>query len=75
MAHIPQIFSGLVILIALIAPQVAQRSPVIQSIDLFVSQPPVTFNQEGRVQLVYELQVTNFLQVEISLTARSARSK
>jgi len=74
MAHIPQVISGLAILIALIAPQVPQRSPVIQSVDLFVSQPPVTFNQEGRVQLVYELQVTNFLPVEISLTAVQIKS-
>lgn len=74
MAHIPQVISGLAILLALIAPQVPQRSPVIQSVDLFVSQPPVTFNQEGRVQLVYELQVTNFLPVEISLTAVQIKS-
>lgn len=68
MAHNPQVVPGLVILVALTAPHVAQRPPVIQSIDLFVSQPPVAFNQEGRVQLVYELQVTNFLPVEVSLT-------
>ncbi len=74
MAHIPQVISCLTILIALIAPQEPQRSPVIQSVDLFVSQPPVTFNQEGRVQLVYELQVTNFLPVEVSLTAVQIKS-
>jgi murein DD-endopeptidase len=69
MSHGSQFVPALAILIALSAPQASQRSPLIQSVDLFVSQPPVTFNQEGRVQLVYELQITNFLPVEISLTA------
>ena len=74
MSHSWQFVPALAILIALSAPQASQRPPLIQSVDLFVSQPPVTFNQEGRVQLVYELQVTNFLPVEISLTAVQIKS-
>jgi murein DD-endopeptidase len=69
-----QFVPALAILIALSAPQASQRPALIQSVDLFVSQPPVTFNQEGRAQLVYELQVTNFLPVEISLTAVQIKS-
>lgn len=43
------------------------RSPVVPSVDMRVLASPVTFDQSGRRQLVYELQVTNFQPVEIEL--------
>lgn len=45
------------------------RAPIVQSVDLSVSFAPVTFSQNGQPQLVYELQIANFQQVEIVLTA------
>ena len=69
MSHGSQVVPALAILIALSALQASQRPALIQSVDLFVSHPPVTFTQEGRVHLVHELQVTNFLPVEVALTA------
>jgi hypothetical protein len=40
--------------------QSASRAPIVQSVDLSVPFAPVTFIQDGRKQLVYELHVTNF---------------
>ena len=45
------------------------RAPTVQSVDLFVPVAPVTFTQGGRTQLAYELHITNFLPVDVSLTA------
>lgn len=43
------------------------RQPVVPSVDLRVLASPVTFEQAGRRQLVYELQVTNFQPVGIEI--------
>ncbi len=48
--------------------QLPPRAPVIQSVDLLVPLAPVIFSQEGRLQLAYELHITNFLSVDVSLT-------
>jgi hypothetical protein len=61
------------VLIALGA-QAPPRAPVVQSVDLLVPFAPVTFKQEGNVQLAYELHVTNFLPVEVSLHSVQVRS-
>jgi len=45
------------------------RTATVQSVDLFVPVAPVTFTQAGRTQLAYELHITNFLAVDVSLTA------
>jgi hypothetical protein len=50
------------------AHQAVPRAPVTQSVDLLVPFAPVTFNQAGSTQLVYELHVTNFLAADASLT-------
>ena len=50
------------------AHQGAPRAPLTQSVDLLVPFAPVTFNQAGSTQLVYELHVTNFLTADVSLT-------
>ena len=44
------------------------RAPVVQSVDLLVPHPPVTFTQGGRTQLAYELHITNFQSVDVSLS-------
>ena len=46
----------------------AQRTPIVQSVDLLVQTPPVTFREAGGTRLVHELHVTNFLSVDVSLT-------
>jgi murein DD-endopeptidase len=45
------------------------RTPIVQAVDLSVPLPPVSFNQSGSSELVYELHVTNFQQVDVVLTA------
>jgi hypothetical protein len=45
-----------------------QRAPVVQTVDLAVQTPPVMFAEAGGTRLVYELHVTNFLTVDVSLT-------
>ena len=55
------------LLLALAALQPPMRAPVVASIDVTVPFGPVTFTQDGRAQLVYELHVTNFQPVDVSL--------
>jgi hypothetical protein len=43
------------------------RSPVVPSVDMRVLGTPVTFEQSGRRQLVYELQLTNFQPVDVEI--------
>lgn len=43
------------------------RPPIVPSVDLRVPATPVTFLQEGRRQLVYELQVTSFQPVDVEI--------
>lgn len=45
------------------------RTPIVQSVELSVPFAPVTFTQDGQTQLVYELHVTNFQQVDVVLTS------
>jgi hypothetical protein len=47
------------------------RPPVVQSVDLAVPVAPVTFRQGDQHQLVYELHITNFQPVDVTL--RSVR--
>jgi murein DD-endopeptidase len=64
----------LMMLLALAAQQTPSRARVIQSIDLLVPFPPVTFSQAGRIQLAYELHITNFLPAEVSLSTVLVKS-
>lgn len=43
------------------------RPPIVPSVDLRVMVAPVTFAQAGRLQLVHELQVTNFQPVDVEI--------
>jgi murein DD-endopeptidase len=45
------------------------RAPVVQAVDLSVPFNPVSFDQSGDSELVYELHVTNFQAVDVVLTA------
>lgn len=64
----------LALLIAALALVLAQpAAPLVQSVDLVVPVAPVSFRQDGRMQLVYELHITNFLQADVSLTGVTVR--
>ena len=64
-----------VALVALaIAIALVQPAPLVQSVDLAMPRPPVYFMQAGRAHFVYELHITNFQQVDVSLTALDVRS-
>jgi hypothetical protein len=54
-------------LMALSAQQPPPRAPVVQSVDLLVPFAPVMSKQAGSMQLAYELHITNFLSVDVSL--------
>ncbi|HEX2344629.1 MAG TPA: M23 family metallopeptidase [Vicinamibacterales bacterium] len=58
---------GFTVLMALSAQQPPPRAPVVQSVDLLVPFAPVMFKQAGSMQLAYELHITNFLSVDVSL--------
>jgi hypothetical protein len=60
-----------VVLALLLGAQEPARPPIVQSIDLSVPFTPVTFSEEWDTQLVYELHVTNFQPVDVTL--RSVR--
>ncbi len=45
------------------------RAPIVQAVDLSVPVTPVSFDQSGSRQLVYELHITNFQQVDVTLTS------
>ena len=45
------------------------RAPIVQSVDLSIPVAPALFTQDGRMQLVYELHVTNFQTVDVTLTS------
>jgi murein DD-endopeptidase len=68
MPRIPYIAARLAVMIVVVSPLHAQRMPVTQSVDLVVPFAAVTFEQQDRVQLAYELHITNFLPTEVSLT-------
>ena len=59
------------ILVSLILLITAQRpqQPIVPSVDLAVPVAPIPFRQGDREQLVYELHVTNFQQVDAVVTA------
>jgi len=65
------IAATLLLLVQPLAPHLrAARSggqALVQSVDLAVPLPPVTFTQGGRTQLVYELHLTNFSQGDVTL--------
>src|SRR5687768_4012832 len=64
-----------VALVALaIAIALVQPAPLVQSVDLAMPRPPVYFMQAGRAHFVYELHITNFQQVDVSLIALDVRS-
>jgi murein DD-endopeptidase len=58
---------GFTVLMALSAQQPPPRAPVVQAVDLLVPFAPVMFKQAGSMQLAYELHITNFLSVDVSL--------
>ncbi|HEX2444962.1 MAG TPA: M23 family metallopeptidase [Vicinamibacterales bacterium] len=68
-----RIILGFTMLTALGAQQAPPREPVVQSVDLLVPFAPVMFKQSGSLQLAYELHVTNFLSVDVSLNAVKVR--
>jgi Peptidase family M23 len=45
------------------------RTPIVQSVELSVPVTPVSFEQAGSPELVYELHITNFQQVDVILTS------
>jgi murein DD-endopeptidase len=45
------------------------RPPILQSVDLDTPFAPVIFTQDGRLHVAYELHVTNFQNVDVSLNA------
>jgi murein DD-endopeptidase len=55
--------------VAAVAGQGQSRAPIVQSVDLSVPFAPVTFVQNGQTQLVYELHITNFQQVDVALAS------
>jgi murein DD-endopeptidase len=74
MPQISHVVFGFTMLMALAAQQAPPRAPVIQSVDLLVPFPPVPFNQSSSTQLAYELHITNFLSVDVSLHAVQVRA-
>ena len=64
-----------VMLVGAIVAVLQPATPLVQSIDLAVTTPAVTFSQVGRMQLVHELQITNFQQVEVSIRAVAVRDE
>src|SRR5687767_4576563 len=66
----PQILIAVAALAMLLAQPAA---PLVQSVDLIVPVAPVSFRQDGRAQLVYELHITNFLQNDLSLAGLTVR--
>jgi len=46
-----------------------QRTAIVQAVDLSVPVTPVSFDQGGSHELVYELHITNFQQVDVILTS------
>ncbi len=54
-----------IIVAALLPSQVP--APIVQSVDVAVPFAPVHFSQDGRSQLVYELHITNFQQVDVAI--------
>lgn len=57
------------VLIALLMLGVQPAQPLVQSIDVTFRLAPVTFSQGGRTQLVHELHITNFQQIDASIQA------
>lgn len=45
-----------------------ERPAIVQSVDLLVPTPPAIIPIAGKTQIVYELHVTNFLSVDVSLS-------
>lgn len=64
-----------VVALVLAAALVQPATPLVQSIDLAVTAPAVTFSQVGRMQLVHELHLTNFQQVDVSIRAVAVRDE
>jgi hypothetical protein len=60
---------GVVCVLAVLASVQQNRAPVVQSIDVSVPFAPAMFSQEGRTQLAYELHVTNFQPVNVTVLA------
>lgn len=58
-----------VIVVAMTAVRAQPRVPIVQAVDLSVPLTPATFNQSGGSELVYELHITNFQQVDVVLTS------
>jgi murein DD-endopeptidase len=73
MPQISCVILFLTMLMALAAQHAPPRVPVIQSVDLLVPFPPVPFTQASSIQLAYELHITNFLSVDVSLNAVQVR--
>lgn len=62
-------------LLALMMIGAQQPAPIVQSVDLAVPVAPLIFQQAAGMQLVYELHITNFLQVDVSLTAVTVQAE
>jgi murein DD-endopeptidase len=65
----PTVAGTLVLLLALLGFIQVPPPAVVQSVELAVPVPPVSFRQGDRDHLVYELHITNFQQVDVVLSA------
>jgi hypothetical protein len=63
------LLAGTVFVVASVVMTAQSRAPIVQSVDLSVPFGPVAFTQDGRFQLAYELHVTNFQRVDVSLAS------
>lgn len=62
-------------LLALMMIGARQSAPIVQSVDLAVPVAPFLYLHAGGMQLIYELHVTNFLQVDVSLAAVTVQAE
>ena len=52
----------------------AQRAPIVQSLDLVVERAPELIRIGGQTHLVYELHITNFLRTDVAIDRIQTRS-
>lgn len=62
------------LLVAMWSSVAQDRAPVVPSIDLATPFAPVLFSQDGRSHIAYELHITNFQPVELTLHALTLRA-
>jgi murein DD-endopeptidase MepM/ murein hydrolase activator NlpD len=60
--------TSLACLLAAGAAGAAERGAIVETVDLLVPRPPATVRIAGKTQVVYELHITNFRPVDVSLS-------